>query len=185
MQMFLFFMRIACTCAEEGISQVLSWGYNGYGELGIGDTQIRTVPQVLTCFKRNRIRAVSAGPRHTLFLAYHKPLVAKEEPDLKQVRGNLRLMWQTIIMAYCDLSIHIIYLKQYFSVIEEGITTFMLKRLKADLTNKGQNPKDIDDPEAVIPGQPGSTAEQSHNDLYEPGTLPTTNYSNLSGLYRF
>ena len=126
---------------EDGISQVFSWGYNGYGELGLGDTQIRTVPTALTCFKRNRIRDISAGPKHTLYLAYHKPLVAKQEPELKQ----------------------------YFAVMEEGVSTFLIRRMKSDLTSKGLDPKSIDNPDAIIEGQPGSTAEQAHNDLYEPG----------------
>jgi len=126
---------------DDGISQVFSWGYNGYGELGIGDAQIRTVPAMITAFKRNRIRSVSCGPRHTLFVAYHKPLLAKEEPTLKQ----------------------------YFGVLDEGVTKFMLRRLKDDLRKKGIDPKSIDNPVAVLPGQPGSTAEQTHNDQFEPG----------------
>lgn len=126
---------------DDGISQVCGWGYNGYGELGIGDSQIRTVPTMITAFKRSRIRSVSCGPRHTLFVAYHKPLLAREEPMLRQ----------------------------YFAVLEEGITKFMMRRLKDDLKKKGIDPKSIDDPVAVLPGQPGLTAEQGHNDMYEPG----------------
>jgi hypothetical protein len=110
---------------DDGISQVFAWGYNGYGELGLGDSQIRTVPTQVTAFKRNRIRSASCGQRHTLYVAYHKPLLAKEEPTLRQ----------------------------YYAILEEGITKFMLKRLKSDLRAKGIDPKSIDNPTAVLPGQ--------------------------------
>ena len=47
--------------------QVYSWGYNGYGELGIGNTashqiDIQAIPSL------NNIVAIAAGEKHSLAL---------------------------------------------------------------------------------------------------------------------
>ena len=45
-----------------------SWGYNGYGELGLSDVDIRLSPVKLTCFRNSRVLDVSCGDRHSVVL---------------------------------------------------------------------------------------------------------------------
>lgn len=69
-------------CDTKSID-VYSWGYNGYGELGLGDTDIRLSPTRISALKNTKVIQVSCGERHTLLITSHKPLLANELPALK------------------------------------------------------------------------------------------------------
>ena len=52
---------------KRGVNDVWVWGYNGYGELGLGDTNVRTQPTRASSFaKATRMLGVAAGARHTV-----------------------------------------------------------------------------------------------------------------------
>lgn len=45
------------------------WGHNGYGQLGLGDNNLRNTPQPLTTLPTNkRVTALSCGYYHTAAL---------------------------------------------------------------------------------------------------------------------
>eukprot|EP01041_Mallomonas_annulata_P008279 gene8279-17035_t len=62
--------------------EVWAWGYNGYGELGLGDTDIRLQPTHVMGLDRARVKDVSCGDRHTVFVTNHRPLTARDDPIL-------------------------------------------------------------------------------------------------------
>ena len=64
-------------------------GYNGYGELGLGDCNIRLQPTMITGLARSRPIQVTCGDRHSVIVTNHKPMVAAEEPTLKAYFGVL------------------------------------------------------------------------------------------------
>jgi alpha-tubulin suppressor-like RCC1 family protein len=39
--------------------EVWAWGWNGFGELGMGDVDVRLQPYCLNAFKRTRVTGVS------------------------------------------------------------------------------------------------------------------------------
>ena len=45
--------------------QLLVWGCNDYGQLGVGDTEIKTVPQISI----SNVQDVCCGINHTLVLS--------------------------------------------------------------------------------------------------------------------
>lgn len=45
----------------------------------------------------------------------------------------------------------------------------MLKKLKWTLGKEGMDPNLLDDPQAILPNQPGSNGEEVKNDKYEKG----------------
>ena len=69
--------------------EIFSWGYNGYGELGLGDCNIRLQPTIITGMGRARPLQITCGDRHSVVITSHKPMFAREEPDLKDYFGVL------------------------------------------------------------------------------------------------
>jgi len=49
---------------EDGT--LLSWGYNGSGQLGVGDTENRHAPTLVTGLQGKRVVHVAAGEQHTI-----------------------------------------------------------------------------------------------------------------------
>ena len=72
-------LRHNVAVSERESLDLLTWGYNAYGELGLGDTNIRLQPTKVTAIKNSKIIAVSAGDRHTVVVTSHKPITAKED----------------------------------------------------------------------------------------------------------
>lgn len=62
---------------------VYMWGYNAYGELGLGDNKIRLTPTLVTALAYARVHSLSLGDRHTLCVTDHVPMLVKDVPDLK------------------------------------------------------------------------------------------------------
>ena len=120
---------------------VVAWGYNGYGELGLADDNIRTQPTALTSFGRSLVTAVAAGDRHTVVLTSHRAVKANEDPALRP----------------------------YFSVVEENVNKLVLKQVKIAMEKAGFDPSLLDDGEAAVPNQVGSTDEPLRVDKYEKG----------------
>ena len=48
--------------------EVMSFGWNGNGQLGIGSTQQQTTPVVLSSLKQDKVVSVIAGRAHSLCL---------------------------------------------------------------------------------------------------------------------
>jgi alpha-tubulin suppressor-like RCC1 family protein len=69
-------------CDSNSI-EVFTWGYNGSGELGLGDTDIRLQPTHVTAIKNTKVFGVSCGDRHTIVITSPKPITAKEDTVLK------------------------------------------------------------------------------------------------------
>ena len=65
---------------NEGVMEVMAWGYNGYGELGLGDTDMRIIPTTVSALSNARALEVSCGDRHTAVRTSHRPVLACESP---------------------------------------------------------------------------------------------------------
>jgi alpha-tubulin suppressor-like RCC1 family protein len=84
----------AAACDVNSV-EVFTWGYNGSGELGLGDTDIRLQPTHVTAIKNTKVLGVSCGERHTVIITSHRPVTAKEDTVLKpyfkilEVRTNI------------------------------------------------------------------------------------------------
>ena len=59
---------------SEGVMEVMAWGYNGYGELGLGDTDMRIIPTTVSALSNARALEVSCGDRHTAVRTSHRPV---------------------------------------------------------------------------------------------------------------
>ena len=88
---------------------VMSWGYNGYGELGLGDVNIRTQPTTLSAFTRAVIKQITCGDRHTVVVTSHRAIMANEDPALRP----------------------------YFTVVEENVNEIVKKQLKVTMEKAG------------------------------------------------
>lgn len=120
---------------------VVAWGYNGYGELGLADENIRTQPTALTSFSRSLVRAIAAGDRHTVVVTSHRAVKANEDPALRP----------------------------YFSVIEENVNKLVIKQVKITMEKNGFDSTLLDDGEAAVPNQVGSTDDPLRVDKYDKG----------------
>jgi alpha-tubulin suppressor-like RCC1 family protein len=76
-------LRHSFAVQDHGTSDLWAWGYNGYGELGLGDCDMRIQPTKVTAIKNTRIMDISTGDRHTVLVLSHKPMLVKENPPLK------------------------------------------------------------------------------------------------------
>jgi hypothetical protein len=132
----------------------MSWGYNGYGELGLGDINVRSQPTRSNPFaKATRLTDLSCGDRHTVVITTHIPIVARQDPNLRQ----------------------------YYEVLEEtNYNPSIYKQLKKLMQRKGLDSDLLDSPNAPIANQAGVTDAVLTIDLYERGThLLTHSYSLL------
>lgn len=118
-----------------------SWGQNDYGQLGLGDTDIRIIPTKVTAFRNARIVDMACGYRHSVVVVSHKPLKNKETHSLKP----------------------------YYSILEEANTDLARQSIKLIMKKKGLDPALLDDPEGKHPHQGGETDETMKNDVFEKG----------------
>jgi hypothetical protein len=117
------------------------WGSNSYGELGLGDTNIRLNPTKITAFNRARVLDVACGDRHTIVHTCHKPMVNTES--------------------------HV--LKPYFSILADNSTDLAKNALKIVMKNKELDPDLLDAPDGLLPDQPGEYDDELKNDPFEKG----------------
>eukprot|EP00596_Hydrurales_sp_CCMP1899_P000603 CAMPEP_0119046636 /NCGR_PEP_ID=MMETSP1177-20130426/47913_1 /TAXON_ID=2985 /ORGANISM="Ochromonas sp, Strain CCMP1899" /LENGTH=528 /DNA_ID=CAMNT_0007020065 /DNA_START=236 /DNA_END=1819 /DNA_ORIENTATION=- len=123
-----------CICEAPGSRrELIAWGYNGYGELGLGDLEMRIVPTKNTAFEKAQILNVSCGDRHTVVITSHIPLKANESHQLKP----------------------------YFAILEEQ--PLAVKSVKIFMKSKGIDPNLIDEPDKLLPDQVGSKDEDLEN----------------------
>lgn len=135
-------LRHNVAVSERESLELLTWGYNGYGELGLGDTNIRLQPTKVTAVKNTKIFSVSAGDRHTVVVTSHKPITAKEDVQLQP------------------------YFRIYKSANGNKAIT---KRLKHSMVKQGLDPEMIEKPDLILPDQIGSNDVELKNDMYEKG----------------
>lgn len=131
-------LHVCVVCRE-----VYSWGYNGYGELGLGDTLLRLQPTRLTGpIETATVRDASCGSRHTVLLLDHRPQRVCDDPRLQP----------------------------YLKIIEREPENDKLRAiLRRDMRSKELNPDLLDTPLAHMPGQTASTAEPLKNEKFEKG----------------
>jgi hypothetical protein len=135
-------LRHSAAIVETKSIDVYTWGYNGFGELGLSDTEIRLQPTKISAIKNSRVLQISCGDRHMSLITSHRPLYAKELPALKP----------------------------YFRILEEeGRHRLILRKLKVNLIKEGLEPNLIDDPNAPLPNQMGYATEEIKNEPYEKG----------------
>ena len=60
----------------------MSWGYNGYGELGVGDDNLRMQPTKIKTLTNVKIHKIACGDRHSVIVASHKRIRAHEDLSL-------------------------------------------------------------------------------------------------------
>jgi hypothetical protein len=61
--------------------QVYTWGFNSYGELGLGDEHVRLQPAQLRDLSTFDVLSCAAGSRHTIAIVYaHLPLRDNNQP---------------------------------------------------------------------------------------------------------
>ncbi|RYG63630.1 hypothetical protein EON64_15540 [archaeon] len=137
-----------CICAAESshsLADIFAWGYNNWGELGLGDTDIRLYPTKITALRQCKILSLACGERHSVMVTSHKPMLAKNVPSLKPM----------------------------FHMLSEEDAKYrkhLLKKLKVRIQRDGMLPPSVlDNPNAPLPNQPGSSAEPIPNDRFEKG----------------
>ena len=132
---------LAVSRAPGQPSQVWGWGYNGYGELGLGDVNLRTQPTALASFHRSLIKGISCGFRHTVVVTTPRPVLAREDPALRP----------------------------YFSAIEDNVNKLVVKQVKKLMEKNGFDSALLDDPDGALPSQVGATDKPLRIDKFEPG----------------
>eukprot|EP01039_Chlorochromonas_danica_P004421 gene4419-4842_t len=137
-----------CAAAAESshsLADLYTWGFNGWGELGLGDTCVRLYPTKVSAMKNSRIRALSCGDRHTVLLTSHKPMLAGEVPALRP----------------------------FFQMIQEETPKYrekLLRKLKRRLQRESfLDPEILNDASAILPDQAGSHINDIRNDMFEKG----------------
>lgn len=90
-------VRHSMAVCERQTIDVMAWGYNAYGELGLSDTNIRLHPTRISAIKNSNVLQVSCGDRHSVIVTSHHPVKAHELPALKPY-------FQILEVSYCCFS---------------------------------------------------------------------------------
>ena len=132
-------MAIVC---KRGAYTLLGWGYNGYGELGTEDVEIRTQPVIISSFNGSKIKGLSCGDRHTVVVTSHKPAINREDPLLAP----------------------------YYAVMEDAQGNKAIeKKLKKQMERQGIDSKLLDIPNASMLKQIGATNAPLRKERFEKG----------------
>lgn len=118
-----------------------SWGYNGYGELGLSDTNLRMFPTRISAFNNARILDISCGDRHSIVVTCPKPMINRENHKLRP----------------------------YYSIIDENNSEMARGALKIVMKKKDLDPTLLDLPHALLPDQPGEYDDELKNSFFEKG----------------
>lgn len=164
----------AAACDVNSV-EVFTWGYNGSGELGLGDTDLRLQPTHVTAIKNTKVFGVSCGDRHTVVITSHKPITAKEDTVLKPYFKILEVGKQyfgysmiCILLVLPFVAFFCLTLSST-SIQNERASKGLRNRLKHSMAKLGLNPDMIDDPDAVLPNQVGSEDKELRNEAYAKG----------------
>jgi hypothetical protein len=127
---------------KNGATELMGWGYNGYGELGLGDTDMRIIPTVISAFNSARPLEVRCGDRHTVVRTSHRPVLACESPLYRP----------------------------FFQILEEHKPTkALMKNIKLSMARKGLVPALLDTPSAPLPQQAGVKDASLKGERFERG----------------
>ena len=125
---------------SETDGEVYAWGYNEYGELGMGDCHVRLQAHKLTGLTNADIIGIAAGYRHSMCVSAGN---AKKIRDLREYG-------------------------EYFDLLhDEGMLVY--DALKKNMEEKGLNPDFLDTPDMVLPDQPGMENKPCEYNGAEPG----------------
>ena len=133
-----------------------AWGYNAYGELGVGDVDLRLQPTLLSGPLQQRIvTSASCGDRHTLLCCDYRPRQVQEDKSYRP----------------------------YFTALASDPSNDVLKgSLRRDMRMNNLNPDFLNTPDAPMPNQIGATLASLPADRFEKGLrycLDTTNKSDF------
>jgi alpha-tubulin suppressor-like RCC1 family protein len=95
-------LRHSAAVCEARTIDVLTWGYNGFGELGLGDTDIRLQPTKISAIKNSKVLQTSCGDRHTAFMTSHRPIYARDLPVL-------RPYFRILAVSFCIVFLQILF----------------------------------------------------------------------------
>lgn len=126
----------AISCGERHSAAITegghlwAWGFNNYGEAGIGTTDCLLVPHHVASLQmaKGQVLGVATGDRHTIAITLGKA---------QQVRQD-------------DLY------SPYFDALEEEDGLLMFGQLRTAMKANGLDPDLLERPYDVLPGQPGS-----------------------------
>lgn len=95
--------------------EILGWGYNGYGELGMGDLEVRLQPSKISALSTGKNLSVSCGDRHTCIITSHKMLRAKDDTSLRPFYSILEVILLRIHVPVIVASAFLFAILLYFS----------------------------------------------------------------------
>eukprot|EP00520_Triparma_pacifica_P009356 CAMPEP_0118653684 /NCGR_PEP_ID=MMETSP0785-20121206/11957_1 /TAXON_ID=91992 /ORGANISM="Bolidomonas pacifica, Strain CCMP 1866" /LENGTH=721 /DNA_ID=CAMNT_0006546233 /DNA_START=60 /DNA_END=2222 /DNA_ORIENTATION=- len=130
--------RITTSDATDG--ELYTWGFNDYGELGMGDCNVRLQPHKVNGLINADVIDVAAGHKHSICITNG---IAKKVRDLPEYQEYLEILRTDGLLVY-DF-------------------------LKKSMEEKGLNPDYLDTPDLVLPGQPGLENVPAEYDGSEPG----------------
>lgn len=124
---------------------VYVWGFNSFGELGVGDRDIRLQPTHLRALEGTRVSQVSAGSRHSLILLDGQPARTYSEdvryrPALEKLKN-----------------------------LSESVGSRIHEAIGKSLEEQGLDSCALESPDHLVPDQPGVTdTVQRPRPLVEP-----------------
>lgn len=130
--------RVQTSDATDG--EIYTWGFNDYGELGMGDCNVRLQPHKVNGMINADVVDIAAGHKHSLCVTNG---IAKKVRDLPEYQEYLEILRTDGLLVY-DV-------------------------LKKNMEEKGLNPDYLDTPDLILPGQPGVENVPAEYDGAEPG----------------
>jgi alpha-tubulin suppressor-like RCC1 family protein len=130
--------RVASNDSTDG--EVYAWGYNNYGECGLGDCSVRLQPHKINGLINADVQFIAAGFKHSMCITKG---LAKKVRDLPEYQQYLELLKSEGMLVY--------------------------DAIKKKMETEGLNPDYLDTPDKILPGQPGIENKPALFEGAEPG----------------
>jgi len=112
---------------EAKPGKLWAWGFNSFGELGVGDVDVRLQPCAVRALDAATVKACAAGAQHSLALTTGDAVAFKDDARYQPS----------------------------LAVLKERGGYRHLAKLKAKLEEDHLDSAGLDEPDAMVPGQPG------------------------------
>ena len=153
----LWVLLVSLTRCSPDNGEVWAWGWNGFGELGLGDVAVKLQPYCLFAFKRAKVLGVSHQPQRVQQAETYGPAPRPTASD-RRVPVRACKVWggeRHSVVATGGIAVKVVDeedYKPYFKLLEESGNELYVARLKKTMRADNLVGAYLEHRNALVPG---------------------------------